>query len=377
MKKKICFIVARQGAAKSFLKEPMKKLVQDYDIYLATNFEGEEVDPSLPLCSSFDFPIQRHPSIFGNLKALWKLYRYFKKEKFFVVHSQAINASLLTAIAGFMARTPHRIRIFTGQLWCNMKGFRRWFYKFLDKVTVALDTDFLVDGKPQREFLIEQHILKEGQAEVLANGSIAGVNIDRFVPSEDIRKARREELGIKDDQIVLSFMGRLKREKGCIEILEAFNKYAIENKNIFLLLIGKDEENIINLIPNYENIKENINYYFYGLTSEPNELLQASDIFLLPSYREGFGMSAIEAACLGLPVICSDAYGLRDTLVDNVTGVICKVANSDSLYECMKKLCSDPAKSKEMGKAGRKRVVNDFSSELVSNSWLDFYRSLK
>ncbi len=376
-RKKICFVVARPGVANGFLKEPIKKLSTQFDVYLATNFEGKTKELDLPIKGFFDFPIERNPSLKSELKALRLLYRYYKKEKFFAVHSQALSASVLNSLAGWMSRTPHRLRIFTGQMWVTMKGTRKWFYRMLDRLTVRLNTELLVDGYPQRQFLINEKILKQGQAEVLANGSISGVDVNRFCPSETDRLKEREEIGIKPNQVVFTFLGRLKKDKGIYEILSAFNRMADDNKDVYLLLFGNDEENVMSHLPEYEYINEGKNFCYYGLTRKPEKSLQAADVFLLPSYREGFGVSAIEASCLGLPVICSDTYGMADTMIDDVTGLRCRVGDVESLYQSMKRLYEDESLRKQMGEKGRMRVLNDFSSELVSNAWLEFYLQLK
>lgn len=376
-KRKICFVVATPSVANGFLKEPIKKLATKFDVYIASNFEGKPMDLDLPIKGYLDFPIQRKPSIGNELKALRILYRYFKKEKFFAVHSQALSASLLNSLAGWMARAPHRLRIFTGQMWVTMKGARKWFYRMLDRLTIKLNTELLVDGKPQRQFLIDERLLKEGQADVLANGSISGVDITRFNPTESDRINEREELGITPERIVFVFLGRLKRDKGLYEILTSFNRLAVDHKNAFLLLFGNDEGNIMSHLSEYENIKDGENFCYYGITHKPEKSLQAADVFLLPSYREGFGVSAIEASCLGLPVVCSDTYGMADTMIDNVTGLRCKVADVESLYQCMKQLYADESLRKRMGTEGRKRVLKEFSSDLVSNAWLDYYLNLK
>jgi len=105
-------------------------------------------------------------------------------------------------------------------------------------------------------------------------------------------------------------------------------------------------------------------------------MLQAGDVFVLPTYREGFGSSVIEASALGLPVICSDAYGVMDAMVDNVTGVRCKVGDIESLYSAMKKFVDSPELIKKMGEAGRKRVIQDFDGEKMTQHWVDYYHKL-
>lgn len=374
-KLKICFIVSQPGTAQSFFKTPMDRLKEDFDIYLAANIRDKKDVEGLPLKGYKAIQIERHPKLFADLKALWKLYKYFRKENFYVVHSMSIKASLLTSVAGFFAGNKHRIRIFTGQLWCNMTGLKRYFFKLLDKITVLLNTDLLADGHPQARYLIEQGIVKASSIKVLANGSICGIDVERFKYDESTRKKIREELKISD-KVVFVFLGRLKKEKGIKELLLAFNKMIVSSPNAVLLLVGKDEENCQSWIKDYNNLQEGANVIFYGFTPRPNDLLMASDVFCNPSYREGFGLSVLEASCLGLPVICSDIYGMEDTMVDGLTGLRCKVMDVASLSDCMQQLYDNVDLRKRLGENGHTRVVKDFSKELVVNAWLDYYRKL-
>ena len=375
-KKKICFIVSQPGTAKAFFKMPMEKLAKDFKIYLVANIKGNEDIEGLPLTGYKSIAIERRPSIIKDVRAMWALFRYFKKEQFFSVHSMASKPSLLTSIAGLLARVPHRIRTFTGQLWCNMTGAKRLFFKSIDRLTVKLNTELLADGHPQARFLVEQSIAKSNQIGVLANGSICGIDINNFTPNEEIRMKVRNELGVHD-KIVYVFLGRLKVEKGIRELMAAFNDIIPTCPDAVLLLVGIDEENTCSWVGDYANLQNGKNIIFYGFTPRPYDLLKAGDVFCMPSYREGFGLSVLEASCLELPVICSDIYGMEDTMVEGKTGLRCKVRDVESLSLCMQKLYGNKEMRLSFGKAGRERVIKDFSKELVCDAWYMFYKEME
>ena len=99
-------------------------------------------------------------------------------------------------------------------------------------------------------------------------------------------------------------------------------------------------------------------------------------MFVLPTYREGFGTSVLEAACIGLPCICSDAYGVQDAFVENETGLKCHVGDSDSLYQCMRKMYDNPSLVKEMGINSRQRALKDFNGAVLTECWVDFYKQI-
>lgn len=378
VKKKIAFVVAIPGTASAFLYNHFLQLTSNYEVHLMANFPDEEVKKKFidigVKCHTF--PIERKISVVKDLKALNALCRIFKQEKFASVHSVTPKAGLLTAIAGWCAKIPHRIHIYTGQVWATRNGIMRSLLKFMDSIPAKLNTHLLVDGYSQRQFLIKEGVLKKKNSTVLAKGSICGVKLENFKISSEVRRVEREKLGIKPDDVVYIFLGRLNHDKGIGELYEAFDKLVIECPKAKLLFYGSDEEGYEEKSLAYSNIKRNVNFFYPGRTSQPYDALQAGDVFVLPTWREGFGASVIEAQALALPVITSDAYGVVDASVEGETGLRCRVGNSESLYVCMKQYYYDADLRKQHGLNGRQRVEKEFSNEIVSAAWIEFYRKI-
>jgi glycosyltransferase involved in cell wall biosynthesis len=374
-KKKICFVVAVAGTAQSFLRDHIKALREDYDVYLAGNIKDVKETETLDLTGWEQIDIERPISLSKDLKAVRQLSSYFKKMKFDAVHSVTPKAGLVCALAGFMVRVPIRIHIFTGQVWATRKGAMRCMLKSLDWLIAKLNTHILVDGHSQKNFLIQQGVVSNTKAHVLGDGSISGVNMVRFSPSVDTRMVARKELGINSDKVVFVFMGRLNHDKGLHELLPAFNRLVETYENAFLLIFGMDEENVAATFGQYDKLTKE-NFLYYGATREPQRMLQAGDVFVLPTYREGFGSSVIEAACLGLPTITSDAYGVLDASVPGETGLQCNVGDVESLYACMKELADNAEMRKALGEAGRKRVQEKFAGAVVVKHWKEYYDKL-
>lgn len=376
-KKKIAFVVAIAGTAQAFLKDHMSYLMKEYDVHLVANFITEEKGEYEAMgITCHDVSIQRAIKIGADWKALWALRKIFKTEKFDCVHSVTPKAGLLTSIAGWMAGVKKRVHIYTGQVWATRKGMMRSVLKMMDRIITWFDTDILVDGEGQRQFLIKEGVLKERNSSVLANGSIAGVKLERFVISEETRRVEREKLGFKEDDVCFIFMGRLNHDKGIGELFEAFNKLIPECPNAKLVLYGHDEEGYDPKAVTYANIKRGVNYFYPGHTSAPFASLQAGDVFVLPTWREGFGMSVLEAQGLALPAITSDAYGVVDATVEGKTALRCRVDEPEGLYRCMKTYYDNPNMRKQHGLAGRKRVEESFVGSKVSEAWVDFYHEL-
>lgn len=378
MKKKIAFVVATPRSAEAFLMSHFERLVKEYEVTLIANYPlGYDYSKFLELgITCVKAPIERQISIGKDLKALFALRAIFRKGKFASVHSVTPKAGLLTAVASWLAKIKVRTHIFTGQVWATRKGVMRIILKTMDKVTATFDNHILVDGEGQRQFLIREGVVNKKRSSVLANGSICGVKLEKFNISADTRKRERDRLGIKADDVVYIFLGRLNHDKGIGEMFEAFNRLAPECPKAKLVLYGTDEEGFDQRVDEYANIKRNHNYFYPGFTKAPYDTLQEGDVFVLPTWREGFGSSVIEAQALGLPVITSDAYGVTDASVDGDTGLRCKVNDPEGLYQCMKKYYEQPELRKSHGEKGRKRVFSLFDSDIVSEAWMQFYKEI-
>lgn len=373
--KKICFVVAVPMTAHAFLKDHIAALRENYEVYLAGNIMSADQLDGLALSGWKSVSIEREISIAKDMKAVRQLSAYFKEMKFDAVHSVTPKAGLVCALAGKLAGVKTRIHIFTGQVWATRKGTMRLLLKSIDMLIAGLNTNILVDGGSQRKYLVDQRVVSAKKAQVLGDGSISGVNMERFNPSSETRITTRKELCIADDKVVFVLMGRLNHDKGLYELLSAFDRLAIENKNAYLLLFGSDEENVAATFGEYKNLTKE-NFQYYGSTREPQRMLQAGDVFVLPTYREGFGSSVIEAACLGLPTITSDAYGVLDASVPGETGLRCKVGDVESLYACMKELADSAEKRSALGATGRKRVQEKFAGAVVTQHWKEYYKMI-
>lgn len=374
-KKKICFIVSSPMTVKAFLLEHIKLLSTEFDVYLIANFAGYNQHNISPfLTEIFNVKIVRDITILQDLKAVSHLKKILTQQQFDAIHTVTPKAGLLGMIAGKLAKTKVRTHIFTGQVWYTRKGFMKVLLIVADKLVVALSTNILVDSIAQRQFLMDHHVLKKEKSKVLGDkGSISGVDFNKFIPDKVVRERYRKELNYDPQEIVFLFLGRLNIDKGVLDLAAAFSKLQNEFLNVKLLFIGFDEEN---LLPRIKEIVGDKNLKFYGPTDEPEKLMQAGDVLCLPSYREGFGTTVIEGSILRLPIICSDTYGLKETIIDNKTGLRHRVKDVESIYDQMKKLTTDSVLRTEMGEAGRQYVLNNFNSSHISEKWLAFYREL-
>ena len=164
------------------------------------------------------------------------------------------------------------------------------------------------------------------------------------------------------------FLGRLNKDKGVFDLIRAFSLIDQNINNCSLYLVGDDEEKIKEKFNSYSN-----KIFFIEHEKFPEKLMQACDTFCLPSYREGFGISVIEASSLKIPIICSNIYGLNETVIDGLTGMKHQVGNIIKIKNKMEYALLNPSIMKKMGDNGRKYVEKNFNEASLLNAWKDFY----
>lgn len=372
---KICFAVASTLTAEAFLSEHIAALSIRFEAHLVINAGPATIaSPALRKATLHRANIERAIAPIADLRALGQLAGIFRRERFTAVHSVSPKAGLLTALAGFIARVPVRIHTFTGQVWATRHGPARLLLKGLDRLIASLNTHILVDSHSQRDFLRAEGVLAAGQGDVLGRGSVCGVDPQRFRPDPAMREKVRHELGLPREAVVCLFVGRLNRDKGVLDLARAFATVAARCPAAFLVLVGPDEGRLGPVIE-VECADVMSRVRLAGYSREPQRFMAAADVFCLPSYREGFGTTIIEAAACGVPAIGSRIYGITDAIEHEVTGLLHAPGNVSELAACMLRLSGDPDLRRRMGGQARARALRDFNQDLVTEELMRFYES--
>ncbi|MGE8683683.1 MAG: glycosyltransferase [Acinetobacter sp.] len=368
MKRKIALVVSTPSTFNSFYRNHIKVLSQNFDVTLIANFKLSECD--IDNVKKIHVDIQRKPSLVVDIKVLFELIKIFKEERFEVVHSTTPKAGLLTQIAGKLARVKFRIHTFTGQVWATKTGYKREILKKLDSLIAVSATHLLADSFTQRDFLEDQDVVPKNKIQVLGLGSISGINTDKFRPLKTDNL--REELNISKESFLYLYLGRLNRDKGILDLLAAFEKVYSKNPNTYLLLVGRDEEQLVPIIEKHYLFKKSISYL--NFTKQPEKFMSMADVFCIPSYREGFGSVVIEAAACKTPSIGSNIYGLSDSIEDGKSGLLFKVGNINDLANKMDYCYNHSEDLKKYAEYGYERVCKNFTQEISSNDLLIFYK---
>lgn len=351
--KKICFITTIPLTLNTFVLKTIAYLHKntDWDISVICNYD-EEFEKSLPdYIHYIPVSMERGISIAG-IKAMLEMKKIFKREKFDLIQYSTPNASLYASMAGKMARVPVRLYCQWGMAFVGFSGFKRKIFQMEEKYVCSLSTHIEPDSNSNLNFAHEIGLYPQDKGSVIWNGSACGVKFDKFDISkkEEYRKAIRDKFNIPKDAFVYGFVGRITRDKGINELLTAFKQ--MKNDKAYLLMVGPSEDDGTVDEELYQWSVSNSNIKYAGYTNVVEQYLSAMDCYILPSYREGFGMGVVEAEAMGVPVIVSNIPGPIDAMKENETGLICKKADIDTLRDAMVKLYENQDLAKQLGENG-------------------------
>lgn len=366
---RLCYVVSSEITVKAFLLEHIRAAMGGYDVSVVANTSDTAALRALGVpVDIMPVAIERRIAPLADLVALWALYRHFRRERFDLVHSLTPKAGLLAALAGVLAGVRVRLHTFTGQVWATRAGFGRWLLKRIDALTAAACTHVLADSGSQRDFLVVEGVVAPARIAVLAQGSVNGVDAARFKPDAAARARVRGEWGVAPDAVVFLYLGRLTVDKGLLDLARAF----ADVPGTYLAMVGPDEEGLTDRIRAVCG-GDASRLRFIGYTGEPQSYMAAADVFVLPSYREGFGSTVIEAAACGVPAIASRIYGLTDAVVDGATGFLVPPREPAALAQRMRELAGDAALRQRLGTAARERALRDFSQATLTQATLAYY----
>lgn len=323
-----------------------------------------------------DIDMRREISPINDLKSLSQLIRLFRKEKPDIVHANTPKGALLGLLAAKIARVPKRIYNVNGLRFETATGNFRRLLIMMERIACACANKVIPQSNGVADVLRKEHITKK-PLNVIHNGSGNGVDVNYFNPELQDIKAKASELRNVFEGVSFVFVGRLVGDKGVNELVEAFDGLSKQYDNIRLYLVGGREENLDPLTDRtLSTIASNDNIIECGQQADVRPYLAASDIFILPSYREGFPNVVLEALAMGLPCIISDVNGATDAIQDGVNGLIIPKRNREALYHAMRLLIEDQDQRESMASLARSIVSERFDKRDVWQATLEMYQSL-
>lgn len=355
-----------------FFHELMSKMRDKGYEMVALSSPGSELDEIRKEgFHTIEIPMERHISLTKDLKSLLQLIKVFRKEKPEIVHSMTPKAGLLCMVAAWLTRVPVRIHTFTGLVWPTAHGLQRKILMVTDKITCACATHIIPEGKGVMNDLRNGHITKKPM-KVLGYGNVKGVDMERFKGSP--HHSPKVEGGF-----TFLFVGRIVGDKGLNELVSAFTRLYNEFPFIRLLLVGAYEPELDPLHKETEEvIKSNDAIITLGAKYGDDLIAEYSnaDCFVMPSYREGFPNTVLEAGAMGLPCIVTDINGSREIIENDKNGFVVPSKDAEALYLAMRQILTDEKARKEMAANARPMIASRFDKNFVQQYQIDFYQEI-
>jgi glycosyltransferase involved in cell wall biosynthesis len=327
---------------------------------------------------SLQIPMEREIRLSRDFVSLWRSYRAMRAVRPDVVDVSTPKAGLLGSVAAMLARVPCRVYTLRGLRMETSTGFKRLVLWLAERVACACSHRVVTVSESLRLRAIELKLVTPKKARSMMNGS-CGVDTEQFTPR--LRKSERvaqlrQTLGLTGSETVIGFVGRFVKDKGIRELVEAFRELSASSPDLRLLLVG-DFENGDPVEPEIRHYIESTRTILLpGFVIDTAPYYALMDVFVLPTYREGFPGVPLEAQASEVPVVTTSATGAVESVQHGITGLIVPVNDVKAVTTAIGTLLRNPTMRLDMGHAGRKWMERDFRPEVIWESRIEMYREM-
>lgn len=380
--KKICICTTVSITMKTFVVETAKYLHEKcgYDITLICN-EDKRFEESLPEYLHF-IPVHMARGIdFSAMKSINQFVKIFKEQHFDMVQYSTPNAACYASIAARIAGVPVRLYCQWGIRYVGMKGLPRKIFKIVEKMVCRNSTDIRAVSPMNKKFAVSEGLYPEEKTVVIGKGGTIGVDMKRYDISKkgEYRTLIRNQYGISNEEFIYGFVGRISADKGCTELLTAFQNITEWNRNAKLFIVGPVEDNcgVPGKLLDWAKKSNQVVMTEMVDGSRMNEYYSVMDVLVHPTYREGFGMVLQEAGALGVAMITTKIPGASEVMEDGVSCLLVEPKDVSELEYAMKKLITEREYCQEIGQAAYERTKKYYDRQIMlENQRKDYIKVL-
>jgi len=324
-------------------------------------------------------PMSRDPSPLRDLWCLLRLWWFFLWNRFDVVHASHPKAMLIGTLAAFFAFHPNRVITVRGRVYENTRSWKRTIFVWFDRVTCFLVNRVIVVSHSLKEAMLRDGIGTNDTLCVIAGGSSQGCNAEYFrreQVDQNLVDELRRRCNLAEAERVILFAGRFRKDKGVVELVHSFAGISSKHPDWHLVLFGH-EENASDIGTSARSlIRSHDKIHHFDWSPDLRIAYKTAEIFTLPTWREGFPNTVLEASAMRLPVVTTTAVGAADSVIDGETGFLVPVSDTEQLADKLQILMNDPELRVTMGTNGRNRVLRDFQPQIIQTGLMRIYESL-
>lgn len=374
-RKKIIRTSTVSTSLNTFCRGTLRRLAQTYDVVAVSTPDDELHEMAHREGVRVVGVAMRRPiSPLYDLRSLLGLIRVFRRERPDMVHSITPKAGLLSMIAAWVCRVPVRVHTFTGLVFPTATGLKKKILMLTDRITCACATHIVPEGEGVKNDLINYGITRK-PLRVLGYGNVRGVDMQHYSRTPEVMAAAQPIM--RSGVFTFVFVGRVVRDKGINELVQAFVRLNAQEPATRLILVGRFEDDLDPVLPQTRQmIEQNEAIEAVGSQADVRPWLAASDALVFPSYREGFPNVVLEAGAMGLPSIVTDINGSREIIVEGENGVIVPPRDADALYAAMLRFIEAPAEVAQMAANAREMIASRFEKSFVEQCLFDYYKEI-
>lgn len=328
-------------------------------------------------CDHLEIELSRTLNPLTDLAVLFKMIKLIRKVKPDIVHTHSPKAGIIGMLASRICGVKLKIHTVAGLPLMETTGNKRKLLSAVEKITYGC-ADWVIPNSIQlNKFIVESGLIHDQRKlKVLGKGSSNGIDLEYFSRTESVLdhgEVLRQQYQIDANDLVLCFVGRLAFYKGINELVAAFKELSKEFSSLKLLLVGPLEE----LNPLEEDTVQAMasmpNIIQAGHQDDIRPFLAISDIFVFPSYREGFPQSLMQACAMGLPCIATDINGCNEMVFEGINGHLIKPKDITGLVNACKHLILNDDIRHQFSKTSRHYIESNFEQKKVWTLIRDFY----
>ena len=313
-----------------------------------------------------------------DIAVLIKMYRFFRKEKPQIVHTHTPKAGIVGMMAAWFARVPIRLHTVAGLPLMETQGLKKKLLVIIEKLTYRFANKVYPNSYGLKDYIVENKFCSAKKLCVLGKGSSNGIDVKYFSMegyNTLFQKEFKEKMGILKDDFVFIFVGRIVKDKGIVEFIDAFT--SIQSTTISLLLVGPFEEDLDPLpLATLQTIKTHSKIVHVGYQQDVRPFFAISNALVFPSYREGFPNVVLQTLAMGLPAIVSDINGCNEIITNNVNGLIIPKKDTHALANAMQVFLGDSKTYQDLAKNTRNSIVENYERSKYWSHLLAEYEAL-